>query len=454
MQTRLFFASIWAAGTVAATSLGWTAVALVAQRVGDEPIVEQSLVVLPLNTNTSPTPSRSGAGSTEVAGVAAGNVLGGAVGNVLTVADPIASTLASIRAQPLSAHLSDTEAEMPKTGLVIASRSTNLAFDQAWTAENSRPRSTVPSATPAHQNAASTTQTNSSPSASALLLRQQGIATRAQVQPTQVQPTQIQPRQVQPTQIQPTQREVHPNPEKAFETALTTTHRADTPTASAKLAKPPSTRRFKPPISPISEHVSKRPTDLAPSAGPSNAPADEFSNPIDQSTFVFAPSEISQAPTAAIEPPLLIITAAPTPLSAIGTSPSVLVTIAPSAIIITNSPSPSLPALSMPTSNQILAAAAPAGATSLTSPATVGTATKPATVTQQAYQLSNGTVGVHCIGNQIVLDFATPAPGVSVSVKGSGPDQVQLRFKSTGDSGRSDSEFTATCVRGTPTREN
>ena len=81
VQTRLFFASIWAAGTVAATSLGWTAVALFAQRVGDEPIVEQSLVVLPLNANTSLTPVRARAAATEVEGAAAENVVGDVVGD-------------------------------------------------------------------------------------------------------------------------------------------------------------------------------------------------------------------------------------------------------------------------------------------------------------------------------------------------------------------------------------
>ena len=54
VSTRLFFASIWVAGTVCATSLGWTAVTLVGQRVGDEPVIEQSLAVLPLKTNDSP----------------------------------------------------------------------------------------------------------------------------------------------------------------------------------------------------------------------------------------------------------------------------------------------------------------------------------------------------------------------------------------------------------------
>ena len=46
MINRFFLSTVWVAGTAAATALGWTSVALVAQRVIDHPSVMQRIVVL------------------------------------------------------------------------------------------------------------------------------------------------------------------------------------------------------------------------------------------------------------------------------------------------------------------------------------------------------------------------------------------------------------------------
>ena len=367
--------------------------ALVAQRVGDHPVVEQTFVVLPL-TDTK----RS-------SGAEASDAFVGAVPDTMlnTVPDTAPDTA------PVTFSETSTDAILaasPDTigAIEVDTRSSNeLVFQQA---EN------IP-------NPPSLGQTKLTP------------------------------------------KEIHPNPGKAFGTAPTTTPQLVSRTASAKSAKPskpadlqaPATQ--KPPTLAASARSKKRtPIPLAPVAAPSTpAAADEFAVPTDQSPPAFLPEVITPDPPVPVEPPILIITAAPTPVISTGASSSASsgpATIPASAIVIVNPP----PVIQAATP-VLVAPVTPAPAPATPAPFVSSTTTKPALVVQQAYQLSNGTVGVHCVGNQIVLDFATPAPGASVKVKSSGPDEVKLKFRSkSGDTSRSDSDFSAVCRRGTPAREN
>jgi hypothetical protein len=477
VSTRLFFASIWVAGTVAATSLGWTAVALVAQRVGDRPI-EQSLALLPTQSSSSTD-----------------------IGNSAEPAESFTSADTGIASadQPAPADNSLAAAANDQAGLDASSSSTDLVFDPAFNAEapalipsqSNNPLATKqpqPTATASAASAASAGQrvlaaSAGQPTSPAGLIapvepvRAKGDAPIAHVEPSQneqpkapanatIAVSKLTPLPktsaaltsklpvaaavANPAQVTP--KEIHPNPGKAFGTAPTTLPVQQTVSAkSAKPTEPKPTATQKPRASSASTRAPKRPPiPLAPAATPQNpVPAEQLLTPTEQnpSTVIpsVAPVVITPPAPVPVEPPVLIITAAPTPVAPTAVSP-VSVTIPASAIVITTSPpTPIQPTPVTPT---------PATPTPTPAPTpTIASTTKPAPVVQ-AYQLSNGSVGVHCVGNQIVLDFATPSPGASLRVDSSGPEEVKLRFTSSGGSDRSDSQFVAFCRRGVPTRDD
>ncbi len=53
---------------------------------------------------------------------------------------------------------------------------------------------------------------------------------------------------------------------------------------------------------------------------------------------------------------------------------------------------------------------------------------------------------MHCNGNAIVLDFATPIPGASVMVANPGPEEIEVSFKKDGR----ESGIHARCQAGVP----
>jgi hypothetical protein len=443
VSTRLFFASIWVAGTVAATSLGWTAVALVAQRVGDQPVIEQSLAVLPLNVNTSVS-TEAGANGTE--------------------------TVSRLEA-PSPSDVSATGAEDVRSVPETSPASTDLVFDLGWSGENPSIPTGLVGETPPTQGTGGTNNAPKDqrelPSTQAHVTTpgsQNGASNRSQTTAYNEPNASTNNATMSVTKVgtaaaakgQATQQEIHANPGKAFGTAPTTLLGPAPKIVAAKLAKPPDpsiTVPKKSRASTPSARTSKPPVPLIPAIPANPVPAEELvtSADLNQNPAFLAPDIIIPPAPVPVEPPLLIITAAPTPVASVGATATASPTIPASAIIITMSP-----AASIQPSTQV-ASVAPATPTfaAVSTPVNISTTTKPSPVVQQAYQLSNGTVGVHCVGSsQIVLDFALPSAGVSVRVESSGPEEVKLRFRSGGDSERSNSEFVARCRRGTPTREN
>jgi hypothetical protein len=105
--------------------------------------------------------------------------------------------------------------------------------------------------------------------------------------------------------------------------------------------------------------------------------------------------------------------------------------------------------------NADAAAAGPAAPveTGIADPVTVssgddGSAPPPAATTR-SFSKTGGVVTMSCDGHVATLVSATPAPGYTVRVSNSGPEEIEVAFTS----GSQDSEFHGQCVNGQPAEQ-
>jgi hypothetical protein len=444
VSTRLLFFSVWAVGTVAATSLGWTAVGLVAQGVSTQPKIEN---LGELAENTTVTPSVAN------------------IGQAVAVLNGIPTT--ELARKSVAAEQTD---------------SAPLEFDPAFSVEGSedQPAPTIASVAvattaplfsvmPADSKPTSTPiriRPANSP-VSAVVPPPDKLGTAAKTATTQTTPTQkasatkgfdparagaATARLAAASADQLSQPEIHANPGNAFATSPPTTAKANRLRPPKPVSK--ATKPTRPPIPLASAPIVATPivqSAQIDSVG-EQLPTVSATTPVPLPALVPEPIEL---------PSVIVINTPPVPVS-----PAVGVTIPAPAILVTNVvptvPTPAATPAANPSTPASPAspAAAPISATVPTAtPKPVLTTTAPVTTIKpaavvQAYQLTLGSVGVHCAGNQIVLDFATPSSGTSVKVENSGPEEVKLVFRTSGDgdSDRSHNEFSARCRGGVPTR--
>jgi hypothetical protein len=466
VSTRLFFVSIWMAGTVAASSLGWTAVALVAQRVGDQPNISYLESLSPAGANAAVS-NRSAESATNEA-------------------------------------RSTTRSFYTAAELATPSPSTELIFDAAWAvADPEIPvAQSVPSVPKADGPVLGATPVNAVRSAFPPVGSNQVIPKVGEIAKPSKSPRPPESQEISAIEKNNADRatptgsasaaaipEIHANPGKVFGVSSASTKPAPFGSPSEIVSKQKSAKAARPPIplapSPkvdLSSTVQKR-TEQPLTAGA--IPADQPQTENTQAPAAPVPTAGPSLAALAETPITLTIAAPPIPLSPspsaslsgstpIGAAPLTLAPpvnpapIAPNVVAVP-AISATIPATSIavytsapaPQTTPPTATNAPTSASSTAlptaAPTFVTTTTKLAAVVQQAYQLTNGSVGVHCIGNRIVLDFATPSPGASAKVENSGPEKIELTFKSSGgesENSKNETEFSARCVGGIPSRGN
>jgi hypothetical protein len=455
VSTRLFFISIWVAGTVAASSLGWTAVALVAQRVGDQPRIEALELLAPAQAQAVEGP----------AGQAAAQL-------VTPVDDAVIGGQAPRDLPESSDQRSSNELEFDHpwaigdSGVATTDAAQTTSAVDAGNAANGVAAKKVTNQVP--PDSSGTPSTTASVRSTAKLVEPKQVPTKSTLMapknPSIVLPTIADANVLaRPLATEVRAKEIHANPGKAFGTSPTTSTTKPSPDVQAAAVPAPKTRpskatkTLKPPI-PL---ANSQPAPGAGIASPNDAAAvEQFETSNSNAALALAaPNDGAAAAPAtpsAESPPVLIITTPPVPVVPAAGLPAqaTSATIPASAIVMTTSPPstpanpPTLPTIASPVVNS----SNTSGATPVSS-----TTTKPVAVGQQAYKLSNGSVGVHCAGNQIFLDFATPSEGATVKVESSGPEKIELTFKSSeggSERSRSETEFSARCVGGSPVRGN